>query len=307
MEKSMRYVNGIDRKKVKKQKDILSRRTPGERIFFSVVFVVFSLQTLSYLLMVYWVVLASLKTPMEYFFGKQLAFPNELMFSNYSKAFSGLQVDGTNLFGMIFNTLWYTALATFFAIMMPCITGYCISKFDFKCKNLIYTVAVINLMIPVVGTAPANIKFLNVIGIFDTPLYVIWSHSSGFTGSFLIYYGFFKSVSRSYMEAAEIDGANHFAIFFKVMLPQAVPVLLTYAITNSISYWNDYQSVLMFIPSFPTLAAGLYLYGELEAQRMGDFPRYYAGLILSVIPPLVLFACTSSKIMTSLSVGGLKG
>lgn len=304
MENCKKKSNGIN---FKKQKDILSRRTTGERIFFSVVFVIFAIQTLSYLLMVYWVLLASLKTPMEYFFGKQFAFPDKLMFSNYVKAFTGLKVKDTNLFGMIFNTLWYTAFATFFAIMMPCITGYCISKFDFKLKNVIYTVAVVNLMIPVVGTAPANIKFLNVIGIFDTPLYVIWSHSSGFTGSFLIYYGFFKSVSRSYMEAAEIDGANHFTIFFKVMLPQALPVLLTYAITNSMSYWNDYQSVLMFIPSFPTLASGLYLYGELEAQRQGDFPRYFAGLIISIIPPMVLFACTSKKIMTSLSIGGLKG
>lgn len=202
MEKRKRYINGIDMRKIKKQKNILNRRTIGERIFFSVVFVIFAIQALSYFLMVYWVLLASLKTPTEYFFGKQFAFPKELMFSNYIKAFTGLQVDGTNLFGMIFNTLWYTVLSTFFAIMMPCITGYCISKFDFKLKNVIYTVAVVNLMIPVVGTAPANIKFLNVVGIFDTPLYVIWSHSSGFTGSFLIYYGFFKSVSRSYMEAA---------------------------------------------------------------------------------------------------------
>jgi ABC-type glycerol-3-phosphate transport system permease component len=233
--------------------------------------------------------------------------PAKWKFSNYIDAFEGLEVRGTNYIEMILNTLWYTVISTVVSVIMPCITGYCLSKFDFKGKNLIYTVAVFNLIIPIVGTQPALIRFLNVVGIYDTPLYVIWSHSSGFTGSFLIYYGFFKGVSRSYMEAADIDGANHFVIFFKIMFPQALPVLLTYGITNSITYWNSYQDVLMYLPSFPTLAAGTYLYGTLEAQRSGEFPIYFAALIISIIPPVILFACTSSKIMTSLSIGGLKG
>lgn len=294
-------------RKIKKQKNILQKRSPSERIVFSVVFIVFLLQTLTMALLIYWMILASLKTPMEYFFDKQLALPAEFKFENYVNAFESLEVDGTNLGGMLFNTVWYTAIATFMGIMMPCITGYCISKFDFRGRNLIYTVVVVNLMVTVVGTTPANIKFLNVIGIYDTPLYVVWAFSSGFTGSFLIYYGFFKSVSRSYMEAAEIDGANHFVIFFQIMLPQALPVLMTYAITLSISHWNDYQNILLFLPSYPTLASGLYLYGELEAKRAGNYPEYFAGLLISIIPTLTLFACFSNKIMASLSIGGLKG
>ena len=294
-------------KKIKRQKSVLQKRSKADRPFFVVMFTLFTLQTLTMVLLIYWMLLASLKSPMEYFFEGQFKIPEKLLFSNFSEAFLALEVEGTNLFGMIFNTLWYTALASFMGIMMPCITGYCISKFDFSGKNVIYTIAVVNLMIPIVGTQAANIKFLNVVGIYDTPLYVAWAFSSGFTGSFLIYYGFFKSVSKAYMEAAEIDGANHFVIFFKIMLPQAVPMLMTYAITLSISHWNDYQNILMFLPSYPTLASGLYLYGELEAQRAGDYPKYFAGLIISVIPTLVLFASCSSKIMTSLSIGGLKG
>lgn len=295
------------RKKAKRERTVLTNRSGAERVGFTIAFILLVLQTLSMLVVVWWLLIASLKTPDEYFFGKQFAFPAVPQFHNYVDAFKGLSVDGVNFFEMILNTLWYTAIATLMGIAMPCITGYCVSKFNFKGRNLIYSIAVINLMIPVVGTTAANMRFLNTIHIFDTPIYAIWANSSGFTGTFLIYYGFFKSVSSAYMEAAEIDGANHFVIFFRIILPQAIPVLTTYAITLSITHWNDYQNILMFLPSYPTLSAGLYRYGELIGKRSGNFPMYYAALVVAIIPTIVLFACCSQKVMQSLSIGGLKG
>ena len=118
---------------------------------------------------------------------------------------------------------------------------------------------------------------------------------------------YFKAISQSLYEAARIDGAGHFTIFFKVILPQAAPVIFTYAITQAIALWNDYNTVLTYMKSHPTLASGLY---ELEKEQMhsdGDYPVYFAGLFISILPPVTLFAVFSQKIMTSVSIGGLKG
>ena len=83
-------------------------------------------------------------------------------------------------------------------------------------------------------------------------------------------------------------------------------MLLTYAITGAIANWNEYQTMILYLPSFPTLASGLFEYKE-NAVRMANFPVYFAGLILSVVPTLVLFCAFSNRIMTSISIGGLKG
>ena len=90
------------------------------------------------------------------------------------------------------------------------------------------------------------------------------------------------------------------------MLPHAVPIMLTYAITNAIFNWNDYQTVILYLPSYPTLASGLYEY-QIIAERIPDTPSFFAGLIISMIPTIALFAAFSNKVMTNLAVGGIKG
>ncbi|MBQ7880117.1 MAG: carbohydrate ABC transporter permease, partial [Clostridia bacterium] len=116
----------------------------------------------------------------------------------------------------------------------------------------------------------------------------------------------FKGISWSYAEAAILDGANPYVIFFRIMLPQAKGIVLTYAITNSIAFWNEYQSIVLYLPSYPTLASGLFEF-KARATRRANYPVYFAGLIISMIPTLVLFSAFSGRIMTSISVGGLKG
>ncbi len=128
----------------------------------------------------------------------------------------------------------------------------------------------------------------------------------GFGGSFLIYYGFFKSISWNYAEAVMIDGGGPFTIFFKIMLPQTVPMMATFFITGSINVWNDYSTVMLYLPSYPTLASGLFEFKSL-ATHLIDYPVYFAGLIISMIPTIILFATCSGRIMGTVSIGGLKG
>ncbi len=288
---------------------ILSKRSKSEKVLYAIVFVIFLIQSVSLVYPVIWMFISSLKTAYEYNIVRDhFGLPEVWQFQNYAAAFQKLETyDGTNFFGMLLNSLWIVGLSTFLSVVGPLVTGYTMSKYRFRGRTFIYTVAVTAMVIPIIGTSAANMKFIRSIGFYDNPLYIIWSCSGGFGTNFLVYYGFFKSVSWSYAEAAQIDGAGHFRIFFKIMLPQAVPIMMTYAITNAIMYWNAYESVLLYMPSHWTLATGLYDYGLRVKERSGNYPVYFAGLIISMIPTLILFASCSQKIMTSISIGGLKG
>ena len=161
------------------------------------------------------------------------------------------------------------------------------------------------MILPVVGSLPASYKLRIDLGIYDTPWQLITA-TGGFGFNFLILYGFFNNVSWSYAEAALVDGASDDRIFWRIMLPQAAPAILTLTILSFIGGWNDYMGPILYYPSYPTLASGLYLY-ELIAKRTGNYPIYFAGALISIIPILIIFIAFQDTIVTSVSAGGLKG
>lgn len=307
-----RYVRGYTKdgkpifKKHIKDINILTKRSAGDKILFIVMFIIFLMHCITLSMPMLWMLMSSFKESMEYAMGDPFALPAVWEFHNYVEAVTMLSMGQTTFIGMLFNSIWYTVLRTALNVFMPAITGYVLSKYRFKGRNIIYGVAIFSMTVPIVGSAAADVKLYGDLGLYDTPFYVIIASLGAFNTTFLIYYGFFKSVSWSYAEAAQIDGGGHFTIFFKVMLPQAIPIILTYAVTISIGHWNDYQTIIMYLPSYPTLSSGLFEY-EAIATRGVDYPRYYAGLFISMIPTITIFAIFSGKIMTSISVGGLKG
>ena len=115
-----------------------------------------------------------------------------------------------------------------------------------------------------------------------------------------------KANLRIYMEAAKMDGANFYQVYFKIMRSQASPLALTLGLLLFIAKWNDYMSPLLYMDKMPTLSSGLYRY-QVVAESTGDFPVLYAGLFMCLLPILIIFSIFSDKMMNSLNVGGLKG
>jgi len=295
----------LSRIKKSKQKSLLEKHNGLDKPLFIIVFTIFLIHSLTMLIPVIWLFLSALKGKNEFLLGNALELPKDWLFSNFKVAFSQLEVNGVTFGGMLVNSLWYTAFNVIGYLMMPCVVGYILAKYTFRGRDFLYSLIIFVLTLPIVGTGAAGMRLTANLGLYDNPLHVIVNWANGFTGHFLIFYGFFKSVSWAYAESAQIDGAGHFKAFFKVMLPQAVPIFLTYAITDSIGVWNEYENVLLYYPSYPTLSAGLFTYRSNMAR--GNFPVYYAGLIIAMIPTIGIFSIFSKKIMTSISVGGLKG
>ena len=106
--------------------------------------------------------------------------------------------------------------------------------------------------------------------------------------------------------ASFVDGGGHWTVFFKIMLPIAKVPILTLAVMSAIGSWNDYMTMLLYMPSYPTIASGLYLLSS-TLPRLGNAPLYYAALVISVIPVLAIYATCSDMIMNNFTMGGLKG
>ncbi len=298
------------RKEVKKlmRKDggILDKKSTGEKILFAIVFCVFAVHSFTLIFPVLWMIMSSFKGALEYMGGEVFRLPETWKFGNYAEAFRVLNVGETNFLGMTFNSIWYTAIRTVCGVFIPAATGYVMSKYRFPGWNVIFSVAIISMIIPIVGNTASKMQIIATLQLTDTPLFVLVDSLGGFGGTFLVFYGFFKALSWSYAEAVMMDGGGHFIIFLKIMLPQAAPILLTYAITGSIEFWNEYETIILFLHSYPTLASGLFEY-QSNAIRLANYPIYFAGLIISIIPTLLIFSIFSDRIMTSVSIGGLKG
>ena len=249
---------------------VLTKRSVAQKILFFIVGIFFVLYAVSILFPVFWLLMNSLKDSTEY----------------------ALQLANFDPFALPEN--------------MSTLVGYCMSKYNFRGKGFLYGVIIFSISVPFVGSGGAYFKLIRDLNLYDTPLYAFITSIYGFSANFLIAYAVFKNISWNYAEAVFIDGGGHYTVFFRIMLPQAMPVVGTMIITAVITAWNDYSNVLLYLPSFPTVASGLYLL-SLTFVRFGGQTLYYTGIIISILPMAIIFVIFSNSLMQNMTVGGLKG
>lgn len=282
-----------------------SKKTRGGlHLFQVVVFILLAFYAFTLIYAMGWAVLSSLKTQME-FSTNLVGLPKEWKFDNYLQAFRSVQAGGHNMFEMFFNSIWYSCGGALLGVIASAMVAYVVAKYEFPSRGLVYAVALVTMMIPVVGSFPSQYRMYSQLGILDSPLLLV-TKFSGFGFNFVMLYSFFKTLSWTYAEAGFIDGASHLKVFLKVMLPQALPVMGSLFLVATVQLWNEYMEPNLFLQSHPTLSSGLYVF-QLEMTRGTNYPLLFAGLIVSVIPVIILFAKFQNTMMESMSMGGLKG
>ena len=281
------------------------KRGKGESVFMWIMFALFLFYALSVILPFLWMIMNSLKSNGE-FFENWNSFPSRLKFENYADAFEKINYNDTNLIGMFFNSVILTVENTLAAVIFPLMTAYVIAKYPYKFCKFLYRLALVVQVLPTIGSLPVEYKLVYDLGINDN-FFLIWILSSGsFSFNFLILYAGFRSVSWTYAESAMIDGAGHYTVFFKIMLPQAKPFITAIAITTFISQWNNYNTPFLYLDRYPTMALGLYDFQQKQLYGTQMAPLF-AGIILSVLPVAVLFTAMQKTIMENTVAGGIKG
>ncbi len=278
------------------------KRTTVSRV---IIFLFLTLYSLTMVLSLVWVVLASLKSHNEITLTNVMGLPKDWLFTNYATAFKRLGDGKTGLFDMLFNSIWFSFGSSFLSVFICSLTAYVMSKYEFKGKKFLYGIFLVAMMLPVYGSFASNYKLTVDMRIYNTPLMLVTA-CAGYGSTMLILLSSFDSLSWEYAEAAEIDGAGHYRIFFQVMLPLMKPVLFALGIIGFITAWNNYMLPITYMPKYPTISSGLYTFKDI-AMLSFNIPSYYAGVVLSFIPTLLLFIFFNKTIIESVSIGGLKG
>lgn len=278
------------------------KQTKNEKIILSIVFVIFSIYAFSLLFPFVWSFVNSLKTSAEFFdITNTWKLPQNPNFDNYKVVFKE-----SGMGGMFLRSIYLTVVGSLLSVLMSASAAYVVSKYKFRGRNLIYTVAISVMIIPSVGSLSATFKLFNNIGMYNNLLLYPIVYAGAFGFGFLLLYGFFQSIPWAYAEAALIDGASDFQVFTKVMLPQAKPALVSLAIIQGINIWNDFFGPFMFLPENKTLAVGLQDLVN-KMQFSSEWPTLFAAMIISVIPIIIVFILFQKTIMENTVAGGLKG
>jgi ABC-type glycerol-3-phosphate transport system permease component len=164
----------------------------------------------------------------------------------------------------------------------------------------------------IAGTGSSMVLLFNRMGFDKMPfLGIACMAASGVGMNFLLVYSLFKTVSDTYMEAARIDGAGQFRIFGEIMLPHAMGIVGTIWVIGAIGAWNDYATPKIYLEDSEiyTIALGIQKIQSKVLSTNGDaffrnnFPVFYAAIIVSLVPVIIVFLIFQKKIM-ALSLGG---
>ena len=267
------------------------------------VFCFFAIYSLLMILLLFWAIIASLGEHVELLTSNRL-FPSKLHFENYANAFVLLGVGKLSYFGMLWNSIWLSVGKSTISIAVTACAGYALAHYRFVGRNFMCALIVVIAMIPSYGTEAANMVLMHDLGLYDSPallLTCVQAHGSGT----LVIMTLFQSMSSAYDEAARIDGANKMRIFLGIYMSMALPTLFALWISNFIGNWNDPLTTIYYLPSYNNIPAGLYVYETVSKHNM-DTPLYYAGVLMCAIPPIILFSVFSDKLMTSVTIGGIK-
>lgn len=280
-------------------------------VYSIVIGAILATYTLAIILMVVWAVGASLKTSAS--FAADPVLPNgEFNFENYVTAFLygfDKMVDGVRhvyIEEMFLNALIYSAGGALCQAFCTCVTAYLTAKYDCKFSRFIHNVIIITLILPIVGALPSQMQIMDFLHLRNSFVGTFIMHF-GFTNTYyLIFHAAFKRVPWTYAESALMDGANHFQIFYKVMMPLTSSLFGTTFILFFITYWNDYQVPMMFLEKNPVLAWGLYEFFQSYSNQLTVGSVKIAGGIIVLIPLVILFIVFRNKLMGNLMEGGVK-
>ena len=225
--------------------------------------------------------------------------PKEITFSHYFSLFTRL-----NLARYLANSAFLSVAVTFISLLVNSMAGYAFAKFRFSGRDPIFKLLLSSMVIPAQVTMLPLFLLLNKMGFINTYFGVIIPGMASVFGIFLIRQ-FARSIPDSLIEAARIDGAGSFRIYWTMILPLCKPILITLGIITFMGTWNDFlwPLIVMTDDSMYTLPVAL---ANLSLEHVQDTELMMAGSVVTIAPTLILFAALQKYYISGIMAGGLK-
>lgn len=245
-------------------------------------------------------ILTALKTDAEYAVDK-LGLPDVPVFEN----FRAVLVDSPFLAWMLNSSILVIG-AVLLSTIVSCLAAYAIACMEFRGKEILLALSTSLMAVPPV--------------VMIVPLFVLYTQLgliSTFSGTMIIYAGlitpfsvyllttFFRTVPKELFESARIDGAGHFLMLLKIVLPLSLPAILTLVVVNSLYVWNDLLIAIIFLQDDAkrTLMAGISVF---QGRYNNQVPLTMAGMVIASAPMLILYIVFQKHFIKGLMAGAIK-
>lgn len=277
------------------------------RIFIYLCLIIFAI---SIVVPVTWVFMSSIKENSE-FYGSSWAIPKGACLQNFIDAWVNARMGEYILNSIIVTT---TALIILLMVSVPC--AYVLSRIEFRGREILKLFLKAGLFINLSYIViPIFIMILDINKLFKVQIFLnnrvlLALIYAATTLPFTVYLlsNFFSTISKSYEEAASIDGAGYYRTMFSIILPMAKPAVITVILFNFLYFWNEYilAQTIMPDPASRTLPVGLVNLQQ-ASRGAAAYGRLYAGLVLVMLPTLILYILVQKQLTEGMMVGGDKG
>ncbi|GGM03021.1 carbohydrate ABC transporter permease [Dactylosporangium sucinum] len=251
-----------------------------------------------------WCVMISLKTNPEFFSTSPWSLPKSPEFGNYADAWSTAKISR-----FFVNSLYTTSVSVTVGLLLSVMAAYVLARVSFPGRQLVRLTLLSGLMMPgflVVVPLYFVLRDLGLLGSLNGLILVYIASQIPFNVFVLI--SFFTSLPKEIEEAAYVDGASASRTFFRVVLPQAMPAVTSVAVLNTLTTWNEFFFALVFLTSDDAQTVPVGILGlQVNAQYAANWVQLFAGLVITMVPVLVLFAVAQERIARGLTAGALKG
>ena len=280
------------------------------------IYIFLILWSIVFFLLMAWGLMTSFKGSRDFLNHSVFALPTEWTFDNYTFVFQNYYVRVTTSEGikkvwleeMAVNSILYATLKPLGSLIMSAWVAYLTAKFKYKFSSIVNAAVISLLIIPIIGTSASTIVLLKKLGIYGTISSNVLLSFHFIDMNYLIFHAMLASQPKDFDEAALIDGAGFFTIFWHISFPSIAGVFFVFFIRAFMSHWNDYGGPLLFLPAKPTLAYGVYALDNSTLQGFNYVPVKLSTNFMLAVPMIAVFSIFSKKLIMKMnfSLGELK-
>ena len=248
----------------------------------------------------YWMIASSFKDSFEVIQTPPTMFPNKILWENYSTAFSMAP------FGRYFlNTILVTILSIVSTVIIAILSAFAFSHLEFKGRDLIFSLFLASMMIPGEVLIVTNFKTISQLGLMDTYSALFVPYMANVLYIYMLR-EFFLKIPKQLYYAAKVDGSSDWKFLWRIVVPMAKPSIITICILVGINSWNAFLCPLLVTnkESMRLLATGLTAF---QSDAGNQYELIMAASTIITMPIIAIYIFLHKKIMSGISIGGIKG
>ncbi len=261
-----------------------------------------------YLFPYLWMTAMSFKPDGEIYSGRVL--PIAPTWEQYQRLFFGYQFRGLTLIVPYLdyykNTIFVTVVSLFLVLLTDALAAYAFAKFEFRGKQPLFWLMIGTMLLPVYATLIPTFWLFSRIGLINTYHALIWPGVIDAYGIFLLRQ-YMETIPNELIDAAKVDGAGPFRIFWQIVVPLSRPALGTLAIFRFLFVWNDYLWPLVVLRKQEMFTLAIGIANMQLRQGMVVWGSQMAASVLATLPVIVLVLLMQRQFLRGLTAGAFKG